>query len=72
MAHFQTKNPRNLGKILEGLAMEDASIFYDHLVYFMPILYVLWTFGVFYGYFVYFSRFGMLYQEKAGNPGCSG
>jgi hypothetical protein len=25
--------------------------------------------GIFYGYFVYFSRFGMLQQEKSGNPG---
>jgi hypothetical protein len=29
--------------------------FYRHLVYFVAIL-------------VYFSRFGMLYQEKSGNP----
>jgi hypothetical protein len=29
----------------------------------------LWPFGIFYGYFVCFSRFGMLYQEKFGNPG---
>jgi polyferredoxin len=25
-------------------------------------------FGIFYGYSVYFSSFGMLYQEKSGNP----
>jgi hypothetical protein len=39
---------------------------------------VLWPFGLFYGRFVYlvdvgylvfFPRFGMLYQEKSGNPG---
>jgi hypothetical protein len=30
-------------------------ILYDHLVYFV----VIW---------VHFSRFGMLYQEKSGNP----
>jgi hypothetical protein len=44
-------------------------------------LYILWTFDIFYaqlvniialclfcGHLVYFSRFGMLYQEKYGNP----
>jgi hypothetical protein len=35
----------------------------------MAIWYISWTFGTFYGYFVYFSRFGMLYQGKSGNPG---
>jgi hypothetical protein len=35
----------------------------------MAIWYILWPFGIFYGYLVYFSRFGMLYQEKSGNPG---
>jgi hypothetical protein len=45
--------------------------------------YILWPFGIFYGHLVYifyghlvyfwsiwyiFSRFGMLYQEKSGNP----
>jgi hypothetical protein len=28
----------------------------------------LWPFGLFYGYLVYFSRFGMLHQDKSGNP----
>jgi hypothetical protein len=32
------------------------------------ILHILWPFGIFFGYFVYFSRFGMLYHEKSGNP----
>jgi hypothetical protein len=34
----------------------------------MVIWYILWLFGTFYGYLVHFSRFGMLYQEKSGNP----
>jgi hypothetical protein len=29
---------------------------------------ILWTFGLFYWHMVYFSRFGMLCQEKSGNP----
>jgi hypothetical protein len=48
-------------KILQGLAMDDVAIFYDH-------------FGLFYGHWKYFMviwyifpRFGMLYQEKSGN-----
>jgi hypothetical protein len=46
-------------------------IFYGHLVYFMAIWSILWSFGLFYGhldYLVYLSRFGMLNQEKSGNP----
>jgi hypothetical protein len=43
--------------------MEDVGIFYGHLVY------LLWPFGVFYGNLVYFSRFGMSYRKKSGNPG---
>jgi hypothetical protein len=36
--------------------------------YFTGVWYILWPFGIFYGYLVYFSRFGTLYQEKSGNP----
>jgi hypothetical protein len=52
---------------LEGLAKEDAGIFYGHLVnfpaiwYIKALLYILWSFGIFY-------RFGIFYHEKAGNP----
>jgi hypothetical protein len=44
-------------------------IFYGHLVYFMAIWYILWPFGISYGYFKLFPLFGMLYQDKSGNPG---
>jgi hypothetical protein len=43
-------------------------IFCGHLVYFVVIWYILWSFGIFCGHLVYFFRFGMLYQEKSGNP----
>jgi hypothetical protein len=37
--------------------------------------YILWPFVIFYGHLMYFmvylSHFGMLYQEKSGNPGWS-
>jgi hypothetical protein len=80
MVNFRTKN-RNLGQILEGVAIEDVGIFYGHLAYFTSVRYILWAFGIFYGHLVYFMviwyilwalgiffRFGMLYQEKSGNP----
>jgi hypothetical protein len=35
------------------------------LVYFMDIWYIFWPFGILYGYLVYF---GILFQEKSGNP----
>jgi hypothetical protein len=44
------------------------------LAYFLAICsilfryYILWPFGKIYGYLVYFYRFGMLHQEKSGNP----
>jgi hypothetical protein len=43
--------------------MEVVGIFYDHLVYFVTIWSILRPFGIF------FPRFGILHQEKSGNPG---
>jgi hypothetical protein len=60
MAYFRTKNP-NLGKFLKDLR-------WSVLVCFMAIWYILWPLSTFYGNLVYFSRFGMLYQEISGNP----
>jgi hypothetical protein len=48
--------------------MEDVGIFYRHLDAFTVLCYMLWTFGIVRGNF---SRFGILYQEKSGNPGLS-
>jgi hypothetical protein len=48
--------------------MEDVGIFLAHLVFLGPL-------GIFFGHLVHFwviwyifTRFGMLYQEKSGNP----
>jgi hypothetical protein len=49
--------------------MEDVGIFYEHLVHFTAFWYILWTFGILCGNLVYLSLFGILYQEKSGNPG---
>jgi hypothetical protein len=35
---------------------------------FAAIWYILWTFGILCGTLVYFPHFGMLHQEKSGNP----
>jgi hypothetical protein len=48
--------------------MEDDGIFHGQLVHFTAFCYILWTFGKVPGNLVYFSRFGVLYQEKSGNP----
>jgi hypothetical protein len=69
MASFQTKNP-NLGKFWRSLEWKMLVYFYDHqeyltaiwYVYLMDIWYILWSFGI------YFSRFGMFYRVKSGNP----
>jgi hypothetical protein len=44
-------------------------IFPGNLVYFLAIWYIFWQFGIFSGNLVYFWQFGILYQEKSGNPG---
>jgi hypothetical protein len=51
---------------LEGLRIENAGGFYDHLEYFTAI----WTILRPLGNVVMFSRFGILCQEKSGNPDC--
>jgi hypothetical protein len=69
MACFHSKNP-TLGKFWSDLQRKI-------LVYFMAIWsilhtaiwYIWWPFGIFHGCMIYFSRFGMLYQEKSGIPG---
>jgi hypothetical protein len=64
---FKPKN-LSLGKFWRVLKVEDVGIFYWHLVYFTAIWYILWPFGIFYCYLVYLSRFGMLREDKSGNP----
>jgi hypothetical protein len=54
MACFQTKNP-NLGKFLRdvvGIFYCRFGLFYTHLVYVVVIWYILWLFGIWYGYLV--------------------
>jgi hypothetical protein len=67
MVCFQTKN-HNLGKFLRAL---DGKM----LIYFMAIWNILRPFGTFCDHLVHFvllwyifSGFGILYQQKSGNP----
>jgi hypothetical protein len=67
MVSFETKNP-NLGKFWRAL---DGKM----LICFMAIWNSLGTFGIFYNHWVHFvfswyifSGFGIMHQEKSGNP----
>jgi hypothetical protein len=50
------------------LAMKDVGKFYCHSVYLTAISYIDVSWVYFMVILVCFSRFGMLYQEKSGNP----
>jgi hypothetical protein len=58
MVYFRAQNPKF------GLAMEGADIFYGNLD-------IVWQIGIFGGNLMYVPRFGVLYQEKSGNPVCN-
>jgi hypothetical protein len=48
--------------------LQSFGVFYGHVVYFMAIWYILWPFGNAVVIWYIFPRFGMLCQEKSGNP----
>jgi hypothetical protein len=69
MVCFQTKNP-NLGEFGRALDWKMfIYVFYGHLEYFVEIWDILWPFGIFCIHLVHFFGFGIVYQEKSGNPG---
>jgi hypothetical protein len=49
--------------------MENVGLFYGHLEYITAIRYILWPFGELVVIWYIFHCFGILYQEKSGNPG---
>jgi hypothetical protein len=53
---------------LDGLKWENVDIFYGRLKYFMDNFDILWPFGTFCVHLVHFSHFGIMHQEKSGNP----
>jgi hypothetical protein len=48
--------------------MEDAGIFYRHLVHFTVFCYISWTFGIVHGNLVYFSPFWYFVPRKIWQP----
>jgi hypothetical protein len=50
--------------------MENTGIFYGYLEYFTVIWYILWPFVNVAVIWYIFPRFGILCQEKSGNPAC--
>jgi hypothetical protein len=55
---------------LDCPAMKDVGQFYGYYAYFTAIWYILWPLGTFWSvWYIYFSRLGMLHQEKSGNTG---
>jgi hypothetical protein len=53
---------------LGGLKLENVDIFYGHLEYFTDIWYIFCSFGTFLFIWNIFTGFGIMYQEKSGNP----
>jgi hypothetical protein len=49
--------------------MEYVVVYSGHLEYFITNGYILWAFDNFAVVWYVFPRFGILYQEKSGNPG---
>jgi hypothetical protein len=69
MVYFKTKIPY-LGKFWKAShRMENVGIFHGHLEYFTAIRYILWSFGNVVVSWYIFPSFGILCQEKSGNPG---
>jgi hypothetical protein len=59
------------GQIVVGLGMEKVGKFFGHLEYTnVAIRYILWSFGNLLSIWFIFHRFGILCQEKSGNPVC--
>jgi hypothetical protein len=48
--------------------MENVGTFYAHLEYNTAVCYILWSFGNFEVIWYMSPRFGILCQEKSGNP----
>jgi hypothetical protein len=64
---FSNQNSQ-FGKKFKGLRLENADIFYGHLEYFIDIWDILYPFVTFVFIWYIFSSFGIMHQEKSGNP----
>jgi hypothetical protein len=56
-------------KTLEGLEMEKVGIFHSRLEYITAVWCILWPLGNLWAIWYIFPNFGILCQEKSGNPG---
>jgi hypothetical protein len=56
------------GQILEGLGMEKAGIFFGYFEYIKAIWHMVGPFGNLMAIWYLFPRFGILCQDKSGNP----
>jgi hypothetical protein len=67
MAHFRTKNPIwvNFGGSCDGRCWSIIWQLGLLFGYFVAVWYILWLF------YIFSPRFGMLHQEKSGNPGAA-
>jgi hypothetical protein len=68
MAYFQNKNP-NLGRLWRVLEWKMLVYFISIWSILRPFSIFFVLFGKFYNHLDIFPRFGVLYQEKSGNPG---
>jgi hypothetical protein len=68
IVYFQTKYTQ-IWEILEGLKMENVGTFYGHLEYNTDVWHILEPFDNLVAIWYIFPRFGILHQEKSGNPG---
>jgi hypothetical protein len=70
MVYFQTKTT-NFGKFWRALhSLENVVLFYVHLEYFADIWYILMTIWyILCSLGAFFPGFGIMHQEKSGNPG---
>jgi hypothetical protein len=69
--YFHTSLLPNFGifGIEIGIGVQNFDSFYNHLVYFVAIWFILCHLDVFCGSLLYFPNFGIMSQEKSGNPG---
>jgi hypothetical protein len=67
MVHFQTKPP-SFGTFRKAFEWKIFVIIYDRLAYFVAVCFILWQFGYILWSLLHCLHFGVLCQEKSGNP----
>jgi hypothetical protein len=65
---FSNQNP-SFGTFWMHFERKIFDTFYDHLVHFVAICFIPWQLGILSGNSLKYPHFGILCQEKSGNPG---